>query len=193
MAGELDSATKVSVPRVGVYQRYYGGNADEGWTNLLLEQFGFPYSTLMDDIIKGGELNESYDIIIIPNDPEAMITGEGLEEYMMSRSQPLPNFPPEYKSGLGSEGVKALKEYVKNGGRLVCLNQSCEFAIHAFDLKVRNVLNDLNRKEFFCPGSTIHVKIDPLRPIGYGMPLEGLVFFWDGLAFEILPSEYNDK
>ena len=30
--------------RVGLYQRYWGGNMDEGWTRLVLEQFAFPYS-----------------------------------------------------------------------------------------------------------------------------------------------------
>ena len=52
----------ISVPRhevqqlrVGMYQRYHGGNMDEGWTRLVLEQFGFPYQTLKDDdITRGG-------------------------------------------------------------------------------------------------------------------------------------------
>ncbi len=41
-----------------MYQRYWGGNMDEGWTRLLLEQFGFPYTTLMDAEIKKGGLND---------------------------------------------------------------------------------------------------------------------------------------
>ena len=32
--------------RTGMYQRYRGGNIDEGWTRLVLEQFAFPYTTL---------------------------------------------------------------------------------------------------------------------------------------------------
>src|SRR5207248_2965444 len=27
--------------RIAIYQRYWGGNMDEGWTRLVLEQFGF--------------------------------------------------------------------------------------------------------------------------------------------------------
>ena len=34
--------------RTGMYQRYWGGNMDEGWTRFLLEQFAFPYKSLMD-------------------------------------------------------------------------------------------------------------------------------------------------
>jgi hypothetical protein len=75
----------------------------------------------------------------------------------------------------------------------VCLNASCEFAIDAFNLKVRNVLKGLDRKEFFCPGSTLHADIDTGHPLGYGMPSEGLVFHWDSFAFEVLPSGENDR
>jgi hypothetical protein len=182
------------------HQRYYGGNADEGWTRLVLEQFGFPYTTLMDKEIKEGGLAEKYDAIIIPNDSEAMITGEKLEEYAKARGRPLPDFPPEYRSGLGAEGVESLREYVRSGGRLVCLNassefaiDSSEFAIEAFNLKVMNVLKGLDRKEFFCPGSTLHADIDKCHPLGYGMPSEGLIFHWDSLAFEVLPSGENDR
>jgi len=193
LSGEPESTTQVSPSKIGLFQRFYGGNADEGWTRLVLEQFGFPYTTVMDKDIKEGGLSEKFDVIIIPHDSEAMITGEGLEEYAKARGRPLPNFPPEYRSGMGEEGVEALKEFVKAGGRLVCLNASSEFAVKAFGLKVRNVLKGLDRKEFFCPGSTLHAEFDPCHPMGYGMLPGGLVFHWDGLAFEVLPSGENDR
>jgi hypothetical protein len=86
LADEPTSTKQAGAPRIGLFRRYYGGNADEGWTRLVLEQFDFPYTTLMDKEIKGGGLAEKYDVIIIPNDSEAMITGEGLEEYAKARS-----------------------------------------------------------------------------------------------------------
>ena len=190
---EPESTTQVSPPRIGLFQRFYGGNADEGWTRLVLEQFGFPYVTVMDKDIRGGGLHDKYDVIIIPDDSEAMITGKGLEESASAKGRPLPNFPPEYKSGLGEDGVEALREFVRTGGRLVCFNASSEFAINAFSLKVRNILRGIDMKTFFCPGSTIHTEIDPCHPMGYGMPPKGLVFFWDSLAFEILPSGENNR
>jgi len=189
---EPESTAQVSPPKIGLFQRFYGGNPDEGWTRLVLEQFGFPYVTIMDKDIREGGLHDKYEVIIMPDDSEAMITGKGLEESAKARGHPLPNFPPEYKSGLGEDGVEALREFVRTGGRLVCFNASSEFAINAFSLKVRNVLKGLDTKAFFCPGSTIHAEIDPCHPMGYGMPPEGLVFLWDSLAFEILPSGEND-
>ena len=41
--------------RVAMYQRYNGGNADEGWTRLLFEQFDQPYKTIFDPEIKSGQ------------------------------------------------------------------------------------------------------------------------------------------
>jgi len=62
--------------RVAVYQRYNGGNIDEGWTRLMLEQFHFPFTTIFDPEIKKGGLNQKYDVLVIPSDSTATLTGE---------------------------------------------------------------------------------------------------------------------
>jgi hypothetical protein len=62
--------------RIGLYQRYYGGNVDEGWTRWLLEQFGYNSTNVLDPEIKKGDLNAKYDTIIIPDDSTSMLTGE---------------------------------------------------------------------------------------------------------------------
>ncbi len=62
--------------RVAMYQRYGGGNIDEGWTRLVLEQFNFPYKSIFDPEIKAGNLNDKYDVLVIPSDSTATITGE---------------------------------------------------------------------------------------------------------------------
>ncbi|MFW6136761.1 MAG: M14 family metallopeptidase, partial [Candidatus Aminicenantaceae bacterium] len=89
-AGSPDSGVHtVKRMRVGMYQRYWGGNMDEGWTRLLLEKFAFPYVSLMDAEIKKGNLGKNYDVIIIPSDSPAMITGELTERY----GRRLPPYP----------------------------------------------------------------------------------------------------
>jgi hypothetical protein len=40
--------------RVAMYQHFGGGNIDEGWTRLVLEQFNFPYTSIFDPEIKAG-------------------------------------------------------------------------------------------------------------------------------------------
>ncbi|MFQ6069708.1 MAG: M14 family zinc carboxypeptidase [Candidatus Aminicenantales bacterium] len=180
---------RVKRMRTGMYQRYWGGNMDEGWTRLLLEKFAFPYKSLMDAEIKNGNLNEKYEVIILPHDSTGMITGEIPERYRRYVS----NVPSEYKSGIGKEGVKALKSFVEKGGTLITLGEACSFAIDKFGLNVSNALSNLNSKEFFCPGSTLRVEFDNSHPLAYGMPSEGFVLFWSNQAFEIIPGEHNER
>lgn len=184
--------------RVGMYQRYWGGNIDEGWTRLLLEQFDFPYTTLMDAEIKKGGLEAKYDVIIVPDDSTAMITGErppaGQGQGMRGGGRPQESYPPEYRSGIGADGVAALKAFVQKGGTLVTLGGASMFAIDRFGLPIRNVVAGRPAKEFFCPGSTLHAKFDTSNPLAYGMPSEGLVTFIGGSpAFEILPNDFNER
>ena len=59
-----------------MYQRYGGGNMDEGWTRLMFEQFSVPFKTIMDAEIKAGGLDAKYDVIVLPSDSVAAMTGE---------------------------------------------------------------------------------------------------------------------
>jgi hypothetical protein len=192
----IEDTVTLGAPRIGMYQRYWGGNIDEGWTRFVLEQFEFPYTTLKDEEVKRGNLKQRFDAIILPSDPEAVIIGKDVEEYFMKRygdMMPAPNFPPEYRSGIGDEGVEKLKKFVENGGTLICLDEACELAIKQFKLKLKDILDGLSPKEFFCPGSTLHACFDTAHPAAYGMPADSLVFFWNSRALEILPSGENER
>jgi hypothetical protein len=184
----------VNQSRIALYQRFYGGNIDEGWTRLLLEQFHFPYTTVKDDEVKQGHLSERYDVFILPDDPAPLITGEKLEEYYEKRvnGQVPPNDPPEYRSGIGKAGVDNLITFVEEGGTLIAFNDACELALERFGLRVSNVLKDVKPKEFFCPGSTLKADVDTAHPLAFGMPEEALVLFRSSPAFDIIPSEANE-
>jgi hypothetical protein len=184
-----EGSHKVKKPRVGMYQRYYGGNMDEGWTRFLLEMFDFPYTSLMDAEIKKGNLISNYDTIILPHDSTGMIMGEIPPRYRRFISA----VPPEYRSGIGKEGVTALKEFVEKGGILVALGEAGNFAIGKFELGIQNVVENHDSKEFFCPGSTLKVKFDNSHPLAYGMPEEGLVVFYSSPAFAVTSSQHSER
>jgi hypothetical protein len=183
-------APEVRRLRVGVYQHYRGGSTDEGWTRWLLEQFGFPYTTLFDADIKKPGLNERCDLIILPNDSVASITGErGAREAIAEEA-----WPPEYRSGLGSEGVAALKSFVQKGGTLVTLGDASRFAIEKLGLSLRDATAGKSSKEFWCPGSTLRVNVDSKHPLAYGMPAEAIATYLGGNpAFEILPGLHSER
>jgi len=181
--------------RIGMYQRYYGGNMDEGWTRWLIEQWGFPYKSLLDAEIKAGNLLTKYDVIILPADRVEMMTGERRGEGGGRGAGPRPaDYPPEYRSGFGQEGVAALRAFVEKGGTLVTFAEAGDFAIQKFELPLRNVVANRPSKEFWSPGSTLRVKIDNTNPLAYGMPAEGLaVFLANNQAYEVLPTAYNER
>ena len=166
--------------RLALFQRYFGGNMDEGWTRLCFENYGFDYHSLMFDEINKGNLVKKYDVIILPDDSPEAIKGASL-----SRGADISAYPEKYRSTLSKEGLQALKDFVSQGGTIVTFGDSWEFAAELFDLKVRNVTSNLDSKEFFCPGSTLKVDIDPADPLAYGMPDEGLVLFRSSPVFSI--------
>jgi hypothetical protein len=181
---------KVKRMRFGMYQRYWGGNMDEGWTRLVLEQFDFPYTSLMDAEIKKGDLNKKYDVIILPSDSTGMILGEipaGSRRYVPTE------FPPEYRSGIGQEGLAALKSFVQTGGTLITLGEAGSFAIEKFGLNIRSVLDNLRPEEFFCAGSTLKVTFDNKHPLAYGMPSDGYVVFYGSQAYAIEAGQHNES
>lgn len=185
--------------RIGLRQRYSGGNIDEGWTRWLVEDFKFPYTSLMDKDIKAGSLIDKYDVIVIPDDSTAMITGlAGAAGGRGGRGGAAgrgggggdfggaANYPPEYRAGIGTEGVAALKEFVNKGGTLVALGGASDFAIETFSLGLRNSLAGLSTKDFWCPGSTLRLDIDNTQPAAYGMPARAFgVFLQGNMAFDL--------
>jgi hypothetical protein len=191
LKGAAAAAHDIKPQRIAMYQRFSGGNIDEGWTRFVLEEFKFPYTSIFDPEIKAGKLNEKYDVLIIPNDSTATITGEAPAAGAAGRGGGRAgegrggNAPPEFRTGLGTEAVAAIRDFVQKGGTLVTLNGATAFAADRLGVGVRNVLTGKNSKEFWCPGSTLKVTFDNTNPIAYGMPSRGLALYLDSPAFEI--------
>ena len=185
--------------RIGMYQRYGGGNMDEGWTRWVLEQWGFAYTSVMDKEIKAGGLEAKYDVILLPADSVAAMTGERPEGAAAAGrgrggfGGPPANVPPEYRGGFGREGSDALRAFVQKGGTLVTFGEAGTLPIERFGLPLRNIAADRRPTEFWCPGSTLNVNVDTTHPLAYGMPARALAAFLAGSqAYEILPTERNE-
>ena len=134
-----------------------------------------PFSSLMDAEVRDGKLLAKYDTIIIPDQPRAAI----LNGYRAGA------MPPEYTGGLGAEGVRALREFVEQGGTLVCLNRASDFAIEQFKLPIRDVVDGLPRTDFYVPGSILRIELDTTNPIAEGMPKESIAWVENSPVFEI--------
>jgi hypothetical protein len=174
-ASRIADAALTKEPRLAVYKSHVP-SMDEGWTRWVLEENGFTFASLEDREARAGNLRSRYDTILIPDQsPRAIL--EGHRKGAM---------PEELTGGLGADGVKALREFVQQGGTLVTLNQASDFAIKQLGLPLRDVTENLKRTEFYVPGSILRILVDTTHPVARQMPRESAAWAEDSPAFEIV-------
>ena len=165
---------------MGIYNSF-SANMDEGWTRLLLENYGFEFKRLENKDFENKKLKDVVDAIII-NDmsPEIIKTGK----YGGRRAQYNRPKPPEYEGGIGKEGVENLKTFIeKDGGYLITIANACNFAIEDLGVRVTNVLENVKSDDFYCPGSLVQMLVDNTQPLGYGFEDEVIGYQSSSIAF----------
>src|SRR5207249_3548978 len=152
-------------PRVGLY-RSYDAAIDEGWTRWVFDTWRVPYVSVVDSEVRAGKLAERFDVVVLPDQsPDELLTG-------LPRAYPAP-----YPGGLGDDGVKALRQFVQDGGTLVALNDASRFAATQLLLPVRNVLEGVADDEFYAPGSIFRLELDTGHPVARGMPAQSIAWY----------------
>jgi hypothetical protein len=164
----------IRAPRVALYQPWTA-NMDEGWTRWVLEHYEFAPRTVHNAEIKAGKLHDRFDAIVIA-DQQARDIVEG----QTSRA-----VRPEYRGGIGEDGVDALKAFVADGGTLVLLGASTDLAIQKWPVPVRNLTRGLSRDQHFAPGTILRVQVDTASPLGYGVPADTVGFYNNSPFFEL--------
>ena len=183
---------------IAIYKSYIPV-IDEGWTRFLLDgdldRRCIRYSSLEDKVMRGKNLEteafikgatilqygrqvptkDNYGTIIFPDQSPNQILNGYAKGAM----------PDEYTGGVGKDGVQNLRRFVEAGGTLIFLNRASRFAIQQFDLPVRDVTENLPRKDFYIPGSILRTNLDTTHPIARGMPKDSIAWFEDSPAFEI--------
>ena len=159
--------------RIALY-RSHVPSMDEGWTRWVLEQSGIPYTSAGNVDILSGALRERYDVILFPDQSPDTIQ-HGFKPGTM---------PPEYCGGLG-DGIRSLRDFVRDGGSLVFLNRSTEYAIERFDLKLKNVVRGLPETEYYSPGSLLNVALDTSHPLARGLPEDIAIWSEASPAWEV--------
>ncbi len=185
----------VKNPRVGLYQSWRG-NMDEGWTRYVFDDLGIPYTTLRNKDFKGAKekkanLRAAYDVIVFASeDSEVIKTGRRGGD-SPERARAMGSMPPEYEGGIEKEGVDALKAFVEEGGIVVTLNAASSLGIRELGAPARNVLERVERTQFFCPTSILKLDVDPTTPIGYGFDEGTPAVFADSMAFETYSPPFD--
>jgi hypothetical protein len=90
---------------------------------------------------------------------------------------------------MGTAGAAALRAFVREGGTLICLEESCSYVIDVLELPVRNVLEGLRPSQFFGPGSIVELVLDPGQKLCALMPPRCMAAFDRSLAFDVVPRD----
>jgi len=176
-------AQRLEQPRLGLYKRFAGGNMDEGWTNWMLQDFEFEFDSLFNEDIRDNSLADDYDVIVLPSDGYSrMVDGNS------SRAT-----PPEFRGGMGPEGLANIKEFVENGGILIALNQSADFAKQVFNLPITDTIAGVPSRDFYCPGSTVKLSVDTTHPLGYGFQPNVLGLYRSSPVLTVRTGNFEDK
>jgi hypothetical protein len=162
--------------RVGIY-RSPAPNMDEGWTRFIFDAFNVPYSSVRDAEVKQGALKPKYDVIVLPS------------QRLSVQEVPPNTSSEETVAGLTTASVSSLKDFVSDGGTLVCFDAACEMAIKQFKLPLKNVLEGLRSSDFYCPGSIVSIDVDNTNPIARGVPRSLNAYFINSSAFEATDSD----
>jgi hypothetical protein len=189
-------------PRIAIYQSWRA-NQDEGWTRYMFDDMGISYTLLHNADFKPAKgaketkvnLNDKFDVLLFADEDYSLIkTGKPDPNSEYARYMGSLSWPAEYEGGIEKEGVEAVKAFVEKGGLLVTLNGACDLVFKEFQPPVRDALDKVDRKKFFCPSSILKLNVDNQTPIGYGMPSEAAAMFVDSLAMDTnLPSYDWDR
>ena len=169
--------TSYKKARVGLYKSWRA-SMDEGWISLILDRFEFPYQQLVNAEIIAGELNNRFDVIILPD-----IRGNAIIEGM-----PVMSTLPDFVGGITKQGVDNLKEFVKNGGVLVCNEGSVDFAIEQFDIPIVSAIKGLKQTDFDCPGSILKMNYNTSLKEAFGMEENGSAWVSGAAAYKMVPD-----
>ncbi len=164
---------ELRAPRIGLYKSHIP-SMDEGWTRWLLEEFGFRYASLGNRNLLAGGLRGKYDVIVFP-DQEPGTIHNGYRPGTM---------PEEFAGGLGERGAEELKRFLQQGGRVVFLNHSTDYAVGHLGVPAKNVLRGLSNREFYSPGSLLNVTLDPRNPLSLGLPERIAIWSEDSPAWD---------
>ncbi len=164
----------VQQTRVGLFQGW-AGSMDEGWTRLMLEEYGFPFESLDNEDMQDPDLRGRLDAVIIPSEIALTRLIKGVAE---------DSTLPGYSGGIGDEGVENLKAFVQDGGTLITFDRGDAVVLEHFDVPIRNALDSVSNREFFLPSSLLNVELDAEHDLTAGSPGTVVAKWAGGRAYE---------
>ncbi|MCY4572258.1 MAG: peptidase, partial [Gemmatimonadetes bacterium] len=173
------STMALSNARVGLMDRY-GGSMPSGWTRYVLEDFEFNFEMIYPPDVDAGNLNERFDVIILPDGAYVGALGGGgrggfrfggPDEDLVAS---LPDSLSRRLGRLSSEtSLPALRQFIENGGAVIAVAGSTSLGAQ-LGLPLENYMVDaqgesLSRDDYFTPGSIHDIAVEHGSPLTHGL------------------------
>lgn len=190
--GGVAGARQGSV-RLGLFD-VFGGHMPTGWTQWLLQEFGFPVQQVWGDRVEAGELGNNYDVLVfhtgLPGPRDLQRAAQRRDEVKIPELKAaLPPF--EDWSNLesratrltGEKSLPALRAFVEQGGTLIALGEEVDKVVRHFHLPVQvgvqvpdeaaeGGFRRARREEYYVPGSLLAIEVDTQHAIARGCSRE---------------------
>jgi len=143
-AEQRPQAEVKSLPRVGVYAPW-SASMDEGWLRWTLDHFHLPHTRIRNETMRAGKLRDEFDVIVIAN-----ISASRLENGRRAGS-----VETAMTGGLEVEGAVAVEEFIREGGKLIVMDNACPWVVDLLRIPMVNVLTEDEADGFSCTGSVV--------------------------------------
>ena len=122
-----------------------------------------------------GIFGSRFDTIVFASQGTAAILhGYRAGENASRRNSPTGESPapqrPEFTGGIGIAGAAALDEFVRQGGRLVAMDEATDLPVNLFGLPVRPIVlerEDTSPNGYYCPGSILRLNVGSSEDIRF--------------------------
>ncbi len=164
-------------PRIALLHTWRN-TQDDGAIRYAFDTMGIPYTYFPEDRLAEGDLRESFDVILFPEQGRGA-TGrqifEGLDpedgplDYPETDEYPSLGYPAstdDMTGGMGYEGLAALRDFVREGGTLVTLGSATRLPL---DFGFVRGVSERSTEDLFSPGSIVRAEVDNGdHPVTYG-------------------------
>jgi hypothetical protein len=159
-----DAATSGAVTasaRIALYKAS-PGIIDEGWTEWMLDTYGFPYTIITPADLRAGNLHSRFDVLVLAS--------QGLTNRRFGRRGGRGGAPVD--TAAEAAAVRGVDDFVRDGGTIVVWSQGVNSAIDELHLPVKDVVAGLRMKDYFTGISIMQVTTDTAHPVMAGMPAQ---------------------
>lgn len=151
--GALPVATRIALYKAAP------GNMDQGWTEWLLDSYGFDYALVTpEDLIADG-FRDRFDVLIVASQS---LAGGGF------RGRRGPPDSAEVRRTAAING--AVDEFTRGGGTVVAWSRGVMPLVSALSLPVKDAVAGLTREQYFTGISIMRVEADSTNRVMAGMP-----------------------